>query len=126
MQEYWKDYPQVLDILISTRDVHGDKLPLGDFLSMLYVHGRFVTVGLPDTDDPLQPVHAFSFVSNGCLMGGSKIGSKDDALEMLELVRAKGIRPWIEEMPMKDVSKALQGVRENRVRYRYVLTQDLQ
>ena len=100
-------------------------MPLGDFLSMLYVHGRFVTVGLPDQDAAFPPIHPFNFATNGCLMGGSHIGNKKECLERLELARAKGIKPWIEEMPMKDVAKALKGVKENDVRYRYVLTQDL-
>ena len=100
-------------------------MPLGDFLSMLYVHGRFVSVGLPDTNDPLPPLHPFDFVANGCLMGGSKIGSKKECLEMLELARSKGVKPWIEEMPMCDVGKALQNLKDNKVRYRYVLTQDI-
>ena len=101
-------------------------MPLGDWLSMLYVHGKFISVGLPDVDSPFPPIHAMSLAMPGCLLGGSSIGNKEEAMEMLELARSKGIKPWIEEMPMKDVSKALQGVRENRVRYRYVLTQDLQ
>ena len=92
---------------------------------MLYVHGRFITVGLPDADDPLPPVHAMNFVKNGCMIGGSKIGSKEDCLEMLELARSTNIKPWIEEMPMHDAGKALQNVKDNKVRYRYVLTQDL-
>ncbi|TFK82821.1 GroES-like protein [Polyporus arcularius HHB13444] len=124
-KEFWKDYPQTFDILLSTRDVMGDKMPLGDFLSMLYVHGRFITVGLPDSDDPLPSLHAFDFTSNGCLVGGGHIGSKQECLEMLELARSKGIKPWVEEMPMHDVGKALQNVHDNKVRYRYVLTQDL-
>ena len=103
----------------------GETMPLGDFLSMLYVHGRFITVGLPDADDTLPPVHPFDFAPNGCLIGGSKIGSKGECLEMLELARSKGIKPWIEEMPMKDCKKAVEGVKANRVRYRYILTQDI-
>ncbi|KAH9940398.1 GroES-like protein [Epithele typhae] len=124
--EYWKDYPQALDILISTRDVPSDNTPLGDFLSMLYVHGCFITVGIPYIKDPLPPVHAFNLVPNGCFVGSSKIGSKEDCLEMLELVRSKGIKPRIEELPMKDAANALQNLRDNKVRYRQVLTQDLQ
>ncbi|TBU30289.1 GroES-like protein [Dichomitus squalens] len=124
-KDFWKDYPQTLDILLSTRDVHGEKMPLGDWLSMLYVHGRFITVGLPDTDDPLPGIHAMKFAANGCMIGGSKIGSKQDCLEMLELARSKKIKPWIEEMPMKKAGTALQNVKDNKVRYRYVLTQDL-
>ncbi|KAI0738404.1 GroES-like protein [Daedaleopsis nitida] len=124
-KEFWKDYAQTFDLLLSTRDSFGDKMPLGDFLSMLYVHGRFVTVGLPDQDDTFPQIHPFNFAPNGCLMGGSHIGNKKECLEMLELARAKGIKPWIEEMPMHEAGKALQNLKENKVRYRYVLTQDL-
>ena len=31
----------------------------------------------------------------------------------------------IEELPMKDVQKAVEGVKNNKARYRYVLTQDI-
>lgn len=92
---------------------------------MLYVHGRFVTVGLPDSDDTFPEVHPFSFAGTGCLMGGSHIGNKEECLEMLELARSRAIKPWIEEMPMHDAGKALQHLKDNKVRYRYVLTQDL-
>ena len=44
---------------------------------------------------------------------------------MLKLAADKGVKPWIEELPMKDVRKALEGLGDNKVRYRYVLTQDL-
>ncbi|KAH9851436.1 GroES-like protein [Lenzites betulinus] len=124
-KNFHKDLARTLDILLSTRDVFGDKTPMSDYLSMLYVHGRFVTVGLPDTDDPLPSIHAFDVVVSGCMLGGSKIGSKKECLEMLELARAKGIRPWIQELPMRDVGKALQDLKSNKVRYRYVLTQDI-
>ncbi|KAI0666670.1 GroES-like protein [Trametes maxima] len=124
-QDFAKDYTRTLDILLSTRDVFGDSTPLGDYLSMLYVHGRFVTVGLPDADDPLPSIHAFDLVPSGCLLGGSKIGSKKECLEMLELARAKGIKPWIEERPMQDVGKALQDLKDNNVRYRFVMRQDI-
>ena len=126
MQDFSKDLTRTLDILLSTRDVFGDSTPLGEYLSMLYVHGRFVTVGIPDVDDTLPPIHSFDLVPNGCLLGGSKIGSKKECLEMLELARSKNVRPWIETMPMKQAKKAVEGLHENRVRYRYVLVQDLQ
>ena len=32
----------------------------------------------------------------------------------------------IEEMPMKDVKKALEGLHSGKVRYRYVLKQDIE
>lgn len=101
------------------------ELPLKEFLSMLYVHGKFICVGLPDSDQPLPTMHAFDLVPNGCYIGGSAVGSKKEAIEMLKLAADKGVQPWIQELPMKDVKKALEGLEKNKVRYRYVLTQDL-
>ena len=92
---------------------------------MLYVHGRLINVGVPDKDDPLPTLHAFDLVPNGAYIGGSSVGSKKECMEMLKLAVEKGIKPWIEEMPMKDVTKAIEGMLNNDVRYRYVLTQDL-
>ena len=45
---------------------------------------------------------------------------------MLDLAAKKGIKPWIEELPMKDCKTAVEGVKNGKARYRYVLTQDLQ
>ena len=80
---------------------------------------------MPDADKPLPAIHAFDFAPTGCFVGGSHVGSKKEIYEMLELAAKHKIKPWIQEMPMKDVAKALKGVKDNDVRYRYVLTQDL-
>lgn len=44
---------------------------------------------------------------------------------MLALAESKGIKPWIEVLPMKELSRAMKGVEAGKVRYRYVTTQDL-
>lgn len=111
-------------MIVSTMDAT-TQLPIKEFLSMLYVHGRFINVGIPDADDRLPTLHAFDLVPNGCYIGGSGVGSKKECMEMLHLAAEKGVKPWIEEMPMKDAKKALEGVGNNAVRYRYVLHQDL-
>ncbi|KAI0772639.1 GroES-like protein [Irpex lacteus] len=119
-----EEHAGTLDILISTMDATPE-LPIKDFLTMLYVHGKLIIVGIPDIDQPLPELHAFDLVPNGAFIGGSAVGSKKEALEMLKLAAEKGVKPWIEELPMKDVGKALEGLGKNKVRYRYVLTQDL-
>ncbi|EMD37733.1 hypothetical protein CERSUDRAFT_105645 [Gelatoporia subvermispora B] len=124
-KEFWKPLAGTLDLIISTIDVFEKNMPLSSYLSMLYVHGKFITCGIPDASNHLPPLHSFDLGGNGCLVGGSHVGSKKEILEMLELARSKGIRPWIEELPMKDVAKALEGVKDNKVHYRYVLTQDI-
>lgn len=101
------------------------QLPIKEFLSMLYVHGKLIIVGIPDMDQHLPTLHAFDLVPNGCFIGGSAVGSKEDCMEMLKLAAEKNIKPWIEELPMKEAKKALEGLGNNSVRYRYVLSQDL-
>lgn len=84
-------------------------------------------------------------MGTGSKMGTSHIGSKKEVLEMLDLVAEKGIKPWcgysfisggtltdgvcscsrIEEAPMKECGRVVEAVYKNKVRYRYVLTQDL-
>lgn len=111
-----------LDLIISTRDV-AEGFHLQEYLNMLWVHGSLITVGLPD--DHFPALSPFAFSPNGAKLGGSHIGSKVEALEMLQLAADKGIQPWIEVLPMKEIAKAMQGVKDGKVRYRYVLVQDL-
>lgn len=59
---------------------------------MLDVHGKLITVGLPDNNLPeMAPV---ALVSNGCFLGGSRIGSKREALQMLDIAAKKHVKPW--------------------------------
>ncbi|KAL1947226.1 hypothetical protein VTO73DRAFT_14187 [Trametes versicolor] len=122
---YWKDLGMTFDILISTVDKFPAGVSIREFLGMLYVHGKFISVGLPDVDQPLPAIHPFDVMMNGSLLGGSHIGSKEDMLEMLALAAEKGVKPWIQELPMKEAGKALEGVQAGKVRYRYVLQQDI-
>ncbi|KAH8116150.1 GroES-like protein [Phellopilus nigrolimitatus] len=119
---FHKDLQMTLDLIISTRDV-AEGFPLVEYLSMLDVHGKFISVGMPDSE--LPPTSVSTFAKNACSVGGSHIGSKKEALEMLDLAAKKGIHPWIEELPMKDVKTAVEGVKNNNIRYRYVLKQDI-
>jgi D-arabinose 1-dehydrogenase-like Zn-dependent alcohol dehydrogenase len=40
---------------------------------------------------------------------------------MYKLAAEKGIKTWKQVIPMKDVGKGVQGVKDNSVRYRYVI-----
>ncbi|TFK37300.1 NADPH-dependent alcohol dehydrogenase [Crucibulum laeve] len=111
-----------LDLIICAADVsHG--INLMELMSTLNVHGRFIMVALPD--EPLPPIYAMQLSTNGALLGGSHIGSKKEAIEMLELVVKKGVKSYVEVLPMKEASKAVQNVKNNKVRYRHVLKVDI-
>lgn len=107
------------------------------------MHSKFISVGLPDA--PIPPIPAMAFSGNGAFFGSSHIGSKKEALEMLDLAAKKGIKPWyvlcpitcisqigvdivvcrITVLPMKKCGEAVEKVKNNSVRYRYVLTTDI-
>ena len=53
---------------------------------------------------------------------GSNIGSPEAIRDTLAFAAEHGIGAQVETAPMIEVNAALQRVRENRVRYRMVLT----
>lgn len=84
-----------LDLIISTRDTsHG--FPMAEYLSMLWVGSSFICVGLPD--EPLPAIPVWAFLNNAAKLGSSHIGSKVEALEMMQLAADKGIKPWYAQL----------------------------
>ncbi|KAK0489498.1 NADPH-dependent alcohol dehydrogenase [Armillaria luteobubalina] len=110
-----------LDLIICTADVsHG--IPLTKLLQTLTVHGKFVMVALPD--EALPDLYGTSFISNGCSLSGSQIGSKKEAIQMLNIAVEKGVKSWIDVRPMSEVGECVKRVKENKVKYRHVLKAD--
>ncbi|KAI0660682.1 GroES-like protein [Cubamyces menziesii] len=124
-EEFWQPYSFTLDIIISTVDHFGPGTSLPQILSMLYIHGKYITVGLPPADEPLPALHPFALAKNASSVGSSFLGTKEDARAMLALAAAKGVVPWIEELPMSQARVALEGLKAGNARYRYVLRQDI-
>jgi len=117
--EDYKEKP--FDLIVNTAS--SSAIDLASILSVLRVHGRLISVGMPEDEFKIR---IQNFAGNGCLMGSSHIGSKKEALQMLKLAADKGIEPWVEVMPMKDCSKAVKRVEDNDIRYRFVLEQDIE
>ncbi|KAI0652465.1 GroES-like protein [Trametes meyenii] len=122
---FWKPYGFTLDIIISTVDHFGPGTSLPDILSMLYVLGRYICIGLPPADEPVPPIHPFALAKNAASVGSTFLGTKEDVAAMLALAAEKNVVPWIEELPMSQAKVALEGLKAGKVRYRYVLTQDI-
>lgn len=110
------------DYILSCADANA--IPLSDLLSILKIDGKITSVGLPDEAwEGLQPQ---AFASNASCVGGSHIGSKRECIAMLKLAAEKNIRPILDEvLPMSQAAKAIEAVKNNKVRYRFVLKQDL-
>lgn len=59
---------------------------------MLAPFGKFVSVAAPD--DPLPGYRAMVLNNGGTFIGGSRVGSKNDAVSMLKLAAEKKVKPW--------------------------------
>ncbi|QRV75187.1 alcohol dehydrogenase [Ceratobasidium sp. AG-Ba] len=116
-QENMEKLQYSLDLIISTVDVT-EGYPLKDFLSLLFVNGTFINVGIPDS--PLPQIGPFDIVANGARLGGSLIGSKKEATQMLQIAAEKDLEPMIELFPMSKVKEAVEGMKAGKPRYRYV------
>jgi alcohol dehydrogenase (NADP+) len=95
---------------------------LAKYLSMLDVHGRWVSVGLPEEEGPsLKPQ---DLLQNGVFMSASHLGSRREMLEMLQLAADKGLTSWVEEIPIGEegLKQAIVRMKKGDVRYRFTLT----
>lgn len=92
-----------------------------EYLGLLRTNGSFVQVGLPDDGTLYAPVRP---LMRRLKVESSMVGSPNEIREMFQLVADKDIRPWIEEIPMKDANKAIVDMEAGKARYRYVLVNE--
>lgn len=95
---------------------------LEKYLSIMDVHGRWVSVGLPEEEGPT--IKPQSLIANGVLMGASHLGSRREMLDMLQLAAEKNLRSWVEEIPIGEdgLKEAITRMQKGDVRYRFTLT----
>ena len=109
------------DLIVNTASSF-EGFDLDAYLSILDVHAKWVSVGLPE-DDGIK-VRNQTFLSNGCFFGSSHLGSRREVLAMLQLAVDKNLKPWVEEVPISKDSlpKTLKRLEGNDIRYRFCLT----
>ncbi|KAJ3503330.1 hypothetical protein NM208_g16536 [Fusarium decemcellulare] len=105
------------DIIINTATSF-DGFALSEYLSLLDIHGHWNSVGLPGGEG--ITVRNQDFINNGCYIGTSHLGSRREMLEMLQLAADKGIKSWIEEIPIskEGLQLAMTNLEKSKVRYR--------
>lgn len=116
-----KPHRMSFDLVISTANHFGEGFDLSGYLSLLDVHGKFVSVGFPE-ESTLQ-ITPQMLNANGCLIGASHLGSRREMLAMLKLAADKGIKSWVETVPIsaENLSKTIQRLEKNDVRYRFTM-----
>lgn len=97
-------------------------MPIVDYASLLRTNGSFLQLGVPE--DGTLEIPAVSLILKGIKLGGSLVGSPSEIREMLDLVAKKGIKPWVQERPMKDANQAVVDMEDGKARYRYVLVNE--
>ncbi|KAI1273522.1 oxidoreductase [Xylaria sp. FL0933] len=120
-KDWNESHKMTLDLIISTASSF-EEFQLPSYLSLLDVHGRFNLVGLPGGDGP--KVSTFDLIANGCCIGATNLGSRREILEMLDIAAAKGIKSWVQEIPISKtgIQKAMENIENGSVRYRSCLT----
>lgn len=111
------------DFILNTADMT-HTFDMEKYMSTLVVNGTFHNCGMPDA--PIPPINVQAiFAGNGGKIAGSKIGCRKEMLEMLKLASGEGKKlwTWVEEVQVGEegCKKAVEGVKENNVRYRYTL-----
>jgi alcohol dehydrogenase (NADP+) len=119
-KDWAKPHEFTFDMILCTANSNkGWKIE--EYFSLLDIQGRWIVVGLPDDAVPLKPP---MFFPNGMLTGATHIGSRKETIEMLELAANRGIKSWVESVPLsaENLSKTVQRLYKNDVRYRFTMT----
>lgn len=105
------------DMLLCTAhgEIHWEPL-----LEILKKRGKIVLVGFPR-----MKFNPTDLVAHELSITGSFMGNRATMKEMLSFSKKHNIKPLIELMPMSQINEAIQKVKENKVRYRIVLVNDL-
>lgn len=120
-KDWNKEHKMTFDLVVSTANSFGEGFDIGAYLALLDVHGKWVSVGLPE-EATLQ-IKPQDFMANGCLIGASHLGSRREMLDMLKLAADKKIDSWVESVPInaENLAKTIERLEKNDVRYRFTM-----
>jgi uncharacterized zinc-type alcohol dehydrogenase-like protein len=104
------------DLLLCT--AHGN-LKWEPLVDVLKKRGTLLLVGFPDI-----ALNATDLVAHEVSITGSFLGNAATMSEMLLFVQEHNITPRVEQMPMRMVNEAIKRLKENKARYRIVLTNE--
>jgi alcohol/geraniol dehydrogenase (NADP+) len=105
-----------LNLILSTVP---SSLDWAAYLEYLDSDGTLSLVGVPS--DALT-IPLFPLLTKRRRVMASPIGGRAMMMEMLSIAERFGIKPIVETFPLQNVNEAMQKVRDNKVRYRAVLT----
>jgi uncharacterized zinc-type alcohol dehydrogenase-like protein len=93
-------------------------LAMDEYLAMLRPGGVLVNVGAPGTPISCEP---FSLIGGNKAIAGSMIGGPAETRDMLRFCAEHGICAQVEVVDAREVDAAFRRLREQDVRYRFVI-----
>lgn len=103
-----------LDLIISTPPAN---LDWARYIGALKPNGVLCFVGAPSQTVNVQINH----ILQNKAVAGSVIGGRQMMRDMLSFAARQGIESWSEVLPFDSINEAMTRLRENEVRYRFVL-----
>ncbi|KAM0452886.1 hypothetical protein ACHAPV_007387 [Trichoderma viride] len=118
--DWAKKNARTLNLIICS--VSSSNMPLTEYISLLKRDSVFCQLGLPD--DGQFKIGAGTICSGRRSLTGSFMGSPHEIKEMLQFAADKGIKPWVEKLPMSEANKAIVDMDQGKAKYRYCLVND--
>ncbi|KAH9909565.1 zinc-binding dehydrogenase [Xylariomycetidae sp. FL2044] len=118
--KFFRKYQGSLDLVIAT--VASSKAPTGSYMKLLKFRGSLVQVGNPDDGKFMVPPNPM--LTSQLSFSGSCVGSAEETRELLQLAADKGLKPWVQEIAMKDANQALLDMEAGKPRYRFCLVNE--
>lgn len=121
-KDVWDGLQDTFHLILSCT-ISYTKLPFESLLGTLVATGKFISVGLPSKDQPLE-IHPMQLAAHGVSFSASHLGSIKELEELLALSVKHDIKPWVEELPISEDSlhEGLTRLNKGDVRYRFTLT----
>ena len=116
-KDVWGGLQDTFHLILSCT-ISYTKLPFESLLGTLVATGKFISVGLPSKDQPLE-IHPMQLAAHGVSFSASHLGSIKELEELLALSVKHDIKPWVEELPISEDSlhEGLTRLNKGDVRY---------
>jgi len=92
---------------------------INDYINLLTYRGSLITVGL--LGEYKKPTNNMDVAMFNRTLGGSIIGSVSETQEILDFCAKHEIVPEVEMININQVNKAFDNVKNEEVRFRYVI-----
>lgn len=96
-----------------------DPFDVNPYVNLLAPRGSLVTVGL--LGEYKQPTNNMNVAMYNRQLGGSIIGGIKETQEVLDFCAEHNIQPDVEMMKIEDINEAFKKVKQEKVRFRYVI-----